>query len=57
MRAAKELYYKGKINASSSSKDTWNIVNKLLGRNANADLPSEFCINNESISDPQKIAN
>ena len=57
MRAAKELYYKGKINASSSSKDTWNIVNRLLGRNANADLPSEFCVNNESISDHQKIAN
>ena len=57
MRAAKELYYKGEINASISSKDTWNIVNRLLGRNANADLPSDFCVNNESISDPQKIAN
>ena len=31
MRAAREIYYKGKITASNSSKDTWNIVNCWVG--------------------------
>ena len=57
MREVKELCYKGEITASRISKDTWNIVNRLLDRNINADLPCEVCVNNESISDPQKIAN
>ena len=57
IRAAKKTYYAEKLeNCKHDAKQTWNILNSVLGRQNRSNLPSSININNSSNSDPRTIS-
>ena len=57
IRASKKDYYAEKLSSCRhSAKQTWNVLNSILGRHSKPNLPTSFHINNDLISDPQTIS-
>ena len=58
IRASKRDYYAKKLSdCKHNTKQTWNVLNSILGRNKKTSLPDSFKHNDEIISDPQQITN
>ena len=58
IRAAKEKFYAEKLeHHKHNSKQTWKVLNDILGRSNKSKLPNSFYINNVLNSDPKIIAN
>ena len=58
IRASKKNYYADKLSSCKhSAKQTWNILNSVLGRHTKLNLPDSFNTPEGLISDAQKIAN
>ena len=54
---AKNDYYKSKFNESNGNiKDTWKLINKIMGRNSKKSNSSTFKINGSLVDDPNTIA-
>ena len=57
LRAAKKRYFSDLLDEhKNNSKQTWKVLNDLLGRNRKHQLPDSFDINGSPTSDAQKIA-
>ena len=57
VRKSKNRYYQTQLNNSANDiKKTWNVLNGILNRKNNEKLSCTFKINNETIDDPQIIA-
>ena len=57
IRLSKRNYYHNKLNECKySSKQTWNVLNNILGRSTKPTGSSYFNVDNNTISDPLKIA-
>ena len=59
-RIAKKRYYELQVDeAQNNMKQTWNIINELIGKKSkqNAKLPSQFMDNTDTITIPNEIAN
>ena len=59
-RIAKKRYYELQVDeAKNNMKQTWNIINELIGKKSkqNAKLPSQFMDNTDTITIPNEIAN
>lgn len=58
IKKAKQYFYNNKINnAENKSKETWNIVNQRLGKKVGTRKLISLKIDNEIISDSNKICN
>ena len=58
IRAAKANYFKTVLrNNTNNCKQTWKVINELLGRKRYANLPNEFIYNDIKFTDPVSIAN
>ena len=58
IRAAKANYFKNVLrNNTNNFKQTWKVINELLGRKRYANLPNEFIYNDIKFTDPVSIAN
>lgn len=57
-RIAQKRYFQHQLsNAKSNMKQTWNIINKLIGKTKKKDkLPSQFNDNGDPIVNPNDIA-
>ena len=59
-RIAKKRYYELQVDeAKNNMKQTWNIINELIGKKSkqNAKLPSQFMDNTDTITIPNEITN
>ena len=58
IRQAKENYFKSQLqNNTSNSRESWRIINSLLGKHNSKELPDHFIEDNLVIDDPAAIAN
>ena len=58
IRNAKANYFKSKLsNNTRNAKETWNVVNAVTGRAGKVELPDQFFIEGNMVSDPKAIAN
>ncbi len=58
IRVSKRNYYADKLKEfKHNSKQTWNVLNNILGRNNKPTIASQFKLNNIQVSDPTLIAN
>ena len=58
IRVAKKQYYSNLLEEHKNNlKQTWKVLNDLLGRSRKHQLPDSFDINGIPTSDPQQIAN
>ena len=56
IRQSKAIYYKSRLTAASgNSRDTWNVLNKVLRPNSNHNVNDKFVIENELSTDAKKI--
>ena len=52
------MYYENQFNKYKSDiKKTWGVINSILKPNNKREYPSSFIIDNEHVSDKQRIAN
>lgn len=58
INTAKETYFSNKIrNANNKTKETWGIINRRLGRTKNENDVITLKVNNNIITDKNKVAN
>ena len=58
IRNAKANYFKSKLsNNTRNAKETWNVVNAVTGRAGKVELPDQFFVEGNMVSDPKVIAN
>ena len=58
IKQSKREYYTNKLNNSSGNvKETWKVINEVLGRKKRTDITEEFSIDGHQISSPKNIAN
>ena len=59
IRISCQQYYSNKFNTYKNNiKNTWKIINELLGKNKNKDKPAPYFLeNNNKITDLEEIAN
>ena len=44
-------------NNTAHARETWKVINKLLGRNSKTEFPEKLIVRNEMVTDPLLIAN
>ena len=45
------MYFKRKIeNNTAHARETWKVINKLLGRNSKTEFPDKFIVRNEIVT-------
>jgi len=58
VRAAKKLYIADKLTANASNpKKTWQTLNEILGRQGKSDSVTQIKVNDEIITDNERISN
>ena len=58
IRASKKDYYAEKLSSCKHDvKQTWNVLNSILGRQNKSSFPASFNIDDDLVSDPQTISN
>jgi hypothetical protein len=58
IRISRRNYYTDKLEESKhDTKQTWNVLNNILGRHTRTPISSRFKVGNSHITDPQTIAN